>query len=695
MKKICFGLMLLVSSVAFAQSPNLSTDSKAMMLKSISGLSSFSNNAATEVVIADEKRGGRFYKYTGGLAADNGVIFSDASGGKWKRMIPDNVIRLDWWGAAGDGVTDDKPAMEKALAYYKKNMASVSWLQLGGAAGSMVSYRFNDTIRIDFAADIRGSVNNTLLLFGGNSPGLKLRSSESITYIPTIYLSGISLKQVYSAETHNPRENGIEINCIAHLKDVTVSNFQGNGIYIHADAAVYPITNSNLSTFERVIVAEARNNGWLMHGGDVNIMDFKNCQAVACGAAGFLDNGFLGNNYINCHAAANSSPEVKYQKSLCKYKGAVYYALHNGNSAGARTKLGRPDISPKDWDLVPDQGWIRFKYIKDYHVDSFYQAGGGYLLDVDNAGQNQYATLTGCYAELDNPPSYWNGKSIAISGDLTSVRSGIRLSGWFGALNINTSVKVSNPKTDQTTFQTSNAFAWQKKINNLQGIVNVYDTTNNFLSWYDWITYDANTTFHSHGGNFILPTQHTPANYFGRNVLNKGSYFSPFMQEMYLNDKSKGGNHHKRIYLAEAAPVPDESDMTGDIILNSITGAGSTTLGWRKTADGTKGAWEEISISKSKYNVQTGTTYTLQATDVGLVITLNNASAITLTVPRGLPDGFNCTVIQLGTGAVTIQPAGTIINNADGFTRTGGRYTSAAILMYAKDSFITQGKMQK
>jgi hypothetical protein len=695
MKKICMGLMLVVSSAAFAQPTNLLTDGKTVMLKNISGLNSFSNNAVTEIVIADEKRGGRFYKYTGGLAADNGVIFSDASGSKWKRIIPDNVIRLDWWGAAADGVTDDKPAMDRALAYYKKNTASVNWLQLSGAAGSLVSYRFNDTIRIDFMADIRGSVSNTILLFGNNSPGIKLRSSEITTYIPTIYLSGITLQQTHSAETHNAKEVGIEINCIAHLKDVTVSNFQGNGIYIHADAARYPVSNSNLSTFERVTVSGARNNGWLLHGGDVNIIDFKNCQAVACGAAGFLDNGFLGNNYINCHVASNSSPELAYQKGLCKYNGVVYYALHNGNSAGARTKLGRPDISPKDWGIVPDQGWIRFKSVKNYHVDSFYQAGGGYLLDIDNAGQNQYATLTGCYAELDNPPSYWNGKSIAISGDLTSVRSGIRLSGWFGALDVNTSVKVSHPKTFQTTFQTSNAFAWQKRISSLQGIVNVYDTTNNFLSWYDWITYDANTTSHSHGGNFILPTQHTPATYFGRKILNQGSYFSPFMQEMYLNDRSQRGNHHKRIYLAALAPAPDESDMTGDIILNSITGAGSTTLGWRKTEDGTKGVWEEISINKSKYNVQTGTSYTLKATDIGLLLTFNNASAVTLTVPAGLPAGFNCTIIQLGTGVVTIKAVGTTINNADGFARTGGQYTSATILMYAVNSFITQGKMQK
>lgn len=695
MKKLLTGLMLFVFSAAFAQSTKL-TDNKAEVLQDVAEFKTFSNNTSTTVFVSGTKRGGQFYRYTGKLAADNAIIFQDRLGNKWERSVTHNVINPEWWGAVGDGITDDKPAFDAALAYYKNNTDRVAYMQLGQSTGRLTSYRFNDTIRIDFNADIRGSAN-TLLLFGGNSAGLKLRSSEKRAFIPTIYLSGIALKQVYCYETYNPDETGIEINCIAHLKDVSVQNFQGNGIVLWGNGGSSPPTNCDLSTLERVMVSESRNNGFLIYGADANIINFKNCQAIACGAAGFLDNSFLGNNYLNCQTAACGSPELKFQRVLCKYDGIVYYALHNKDSRGGKNKLGRPDISPLDWAPVPDQGWINFRNIHIYHVDSFYQAGGGFLLDADNirTGQNQFGTLTNCYSELDCPPSYWGYKSIAVGGDLTSIRSGLRLGGWFNALDVNTSVRVAHPKTAQTTFQTSNAFAWQKRTNEVQGIVNVYDTANNFLSWYDWITYDVNKTFHSFGGNFILPTQYTPAAYFGRGTLSKGAYFSPFMQEMYLNNRSARGNRHKRIYLAESAPATDAADMTGDIILNSITGPGSTTLGWRKTEDGIKGSWEEISINKSKYNIQSGRTYTLQATDIGQIITLNNPASITLTVPAGLPAGFNCTVIQLGTGLVTIKAAGTIINNADSFTKTAGQYTVVTILMYAADTFISQGKMQK
>ena len=51
--------------------------------------------------------------------------------------------------------------------------------------------------------------------------------------------------------------------------------------------------------------------------------------------------------------------------------------------------------------------------------------------------------------------------------------------------------------------------------------------------------------------------------------------------------------------------------------------------------------------------------------------------------------------IALTAGLVIIKPAGTTINNTDSFTKTAGQYTVVTILMYAADTFITQGKMQK
>lgn len=90
-------------------------------------------------------------------------------------------------------------------------------------------------------------------------------------------------------------------------------------------------------------------------------------------------------------------------------------------------------------------------------------------------------------------------------------------------------------------------------------------------------------------------------------------------------------------------------------------------------------------------NAQTGTTYTLLSSDAGKVITLDNASAITLTVPTGLGANFNCTLVQLGAGQVTISGSGTTISNRSSHTKIAGQYGVATLLSYADTTWILAG----
>ena len=114
-----------------------------------------------------------------------------------------------------------------------------------------------------------------------------------------------------------------------------------------------------------------------------------------------------------------------------------------------------------------------------------------------------------------------------------------------------------------------------------------------------------------------------------------------------------------------------------------VDASGNTSLG-----NGT------LSGNSNAYNAQTGTTYTLQSSDNGKIVTLSNASAITLTVPTSLPAGFNCTIVQLGAGQVTITASSTTINNRQSFTKTKGQYSMVTIVQYTTNTFITQGDME-
>jgi hypothetical protein len=51
------------------------------------------------------------------------------------------------------------------------------------------------------------------------------------------------------------------------------------------------------------------------------------------------------------------------------------------------------------------------------------------------------------------------------------------------------------------------------------------------------------------------------------------------------------------------------------------------------------------------------TSYTLSSADNGKMINCNNTSGLTITIPSGLPIGFNCLIIQYSTGQVSLVSA--------------------------------------
>ncbi len=98
-----------------------------------------------------------------------------------------------------------------------------------------------------------------------------------------------------------------------------------------------------------------------------------------------------------------------------------------------------------------------------------------------------------------------------------------------------------------------------------------------------------------------------------------------------------------------------------------------------------------ISGYDASVNALTGTLYTLVATDTGKVITLNNASAITVTVPAGLGAGFNCTIIQKGAGQITFSASGTTINNRQSHDKTAGQHAVVGLVADVANNFYLTG----
>jgi len=131
------------------------------------------------------------------------------------------------------------------------------------------------------------------------------------------------------------------------------------------------------------------------------------------------------------------------------------------------------------------------------------------------------------------------------------------------------------------------------------------------------------------------------------------------------------------------------STLTNEV--PSQTGNGGKYL---KT-DGSTASWANVDITIS---TATGTTYTPAVTDVNKLVQLNNAAAITVTVPAAVfSAGQQVNIQQTGAGQVTVQGDGTTVLTSTGATlatpKTRAQYSAATIVCTSSNNFTVIGDL--
>lgn len=99
---------------------------------------------------------------------------------------------------------------------------------------------------------------------------------------------------------------------------------------------------------------------------------------------------------------------------------------------------------------------------------------------------------------------------------------------------------------------------------------------------------------------------------------------------------------------------------------------------------------------KLQFDAQTGTTYTLAANDLNQLVTCNNASAITVTVPPSVfAAGDQIHVQQIGVGQVSFAQGSGVTITSTGATSTApklrARYSAATVICTASNTFTIIG----
>lgn len=127
-------------------------------------------------------------------------------------------------------------------------------------------------------------------------------------------------------------------------------------------------------------------------------------------------------------------------------------------------------------------------------------------------------------------------------------------------------------------------------------------------------------------------------------------------------------------------------ELGGDLSLNSndITGTGDISI------TGTV-------IAQSTINAQTGTTYTTVLGDASKLVTLSNASAITVTIPPNssvaYPVGTKIDLAQTGAGQVTVAAGSGVTVNSTPTLKLRAQYSAATCIKTATDTWLLVGDL--
>lgn len=106
---------------------------------------------------------------------------------------------------------------------------------------------------------------------------------------------------------------------------------------------------------------------------------------------------------------------------------------------------------------------------------------------------------------------------------------------------------------------------------------------------------------------------------------------------------------------------------------------------------------DAVATAMIAINAQTGTTYTAVLADDGKLVTCDNASAITFTIPTNASVAFGIgtqiNIMQLGAGQVTIAGAGVTFRSEGSKLKTKGQYAVATCCKIATDTWVVVGNL--
>ena len=351
----------------------------------------------------------------------------DPSGaaGAWVRKYPGGV-NARWFGATGDGVTDDSAAFVAAIAALKAHA-----LNTGGSGFYKGSpklfvpaghyYLGSTPIDINHTLTIEGEGSGragpqafgcTRLRWDGTVSGIRTQhtstSGDTTVDGPHDGTGGATLRGLMLDGDYSGTEgehHGLVVRGITFCDDLYIKNWPGEGVKGWTGTVNGTGYGGNISTSRFFgVKTEGCRGGFDFQGTDSNVLTLINCESYQNRQFGIYDNNGAGSNtYIGHHAAScgvcGSIP------TQCTYSGNHYAAKWGGTFTNAPSGTA---TDTADWLFIEAGGVDSTRPAHTTTPNSF-RAGGDYV--TTNSG----VELLNCYSE---------GGAFSQFGNLTVIRGG-------------------------------------------------------------------------------------------------------------------------------------------------------------------------------------------------------------------------------------------------------------------------------
>ena len=420
--------------------------------------------APGRVYLAEPGRTGTFVFEPANLSAkvaadqEQGVHVPPASdptgvSGAWVRKF-DGSVNVRWFGAAGDGATDDGPAFAAALA----TLSAIAENDDGTYKGSPRLYippghyflgtttldithtlivEGDGTGHSDVAAKLRWAANTTgIRIQNANTSGAANVGAAHHSGASTM-IRGLWLVGGYSDFASEGEYHGIHTKAAVIVEDCRIENFQGDGIFARASAGSGPPNegNANVMSVHRVRIDNCR-NGVYVDGSDVNAGHFAELNLNYNRQWGVWDSSFLGNSYTACHAAGNGQSAAGMTPTQVSHNGNRYSPVF-GQEAGAATHAPSGTTADNQWWYFYAPGApAADRSIPAWSNGMSLRCGGAYMME------QAANVMVGCYAEQDQGVVQLQTGSICIGG---LIGTGVKGMGTYlrSALNYTTVDKLA------------------------------------------------------------------------------------------------------------------------------------------------------------------------------------------------------------------------------------------------------------